>query len=72
MNKKEKKSDELLMRVFKLISTSHFNDHKLSPDYLGDFVFPRGLGEDVSDWVRNYHNEYYKLKENGNSKHKSA
>jgi hypothetical protein len=70
MNKKEKTGDELLMRVFKLVSTSHFNDHKLSPNYLEDFIFPRGLGEDVSNWVRNYHNEYYKLKENGNSKDK--
>lgn len=63
MNKKENKSDELLIRVFKLICESHFKDHKLVPWYLEDFKFPRGLGDDISNWIRNYHNNYYKLKE---------
>jgi hypothetical protein len=60
--KKINKADELLKRIFKMISYSHFGDHKLSPSYLADIRFDRGVGEDVASWVQAYHPEYYQLK----------
>lgn len=64
MNKKESKADELLIRVFKIIAESHFKDHKMSPRYCNDISFrDRSLGDDISQWIENYHYGYYKLKE---------
>lgn len=64
--KKSNKADELLKRVFKMIAESHFKDHKMNPHYCGVFQFPRGLGDDVANYVQAYHQEYYfnKRKEN--------
>ena len=51
-NKKEKRADELLKRVFKIIYESHFTDHKMSPSYMkNNDLRDRGLGEDISSWI---------------------
>jgi len=62
-NKEEKKVQILLKRVFKLIAESHFKDHKLIPWYCSSVKFPRGLGDDIADYVQRTDNDYYhKLK----------
>lgn len=62
--KKFNRASELLKRVFKMIADSHFGDHKMSPSYIDNFRFDRGLGEDIAGWVQAYHREYYKSKRN--------
>jgi hypothetical protein len=53
------KEEEIILRVFALIKESHFNDHKMVPDYLRDFRFRRNLGGDIGNYVQAKFPEYY-------------
>jgi hypothetical protein len=47
------KANELLRRVYGVIEMSHLNDHKLNPNYCGDFRFTRSLGEGIFNHLQN-------------------
>jgi hypothetical protein len=61
--RKQTKEEVLLRRVFKLISHSHFYDHKLSREYLEAVKFPRGLGRDIADFIQGRDPDYYRQRE---------
>ena len=48
----ETKEQLLIRRVFNLIAESHFQDHKMIPHYCNQVHFPRGLGDDISNYVQ--------------------
>ena len=56
------KESELLKRVFKQISRSHFRDHKLIRNYCTPISFDRSLGDDIAEYIKNIDNEYYEKK----------
>lgn len=62
--KKQKKADEIIKRIFKEIAKSHFNDHKMIAFYCNNVRFPRNLGDDIANWVQAYHPEDYHNKRN--------
>ena len=55
----ETKEQVLIRRVFKFIHESHFNDHKMVPNYVRLVKFPRGLGDDISNYVQGRNPSYY-------------
>jgi hypothetical protein len=59
----EKKKDEMLCRVFKLIADSHLGDKKMIRDYCGKVSFPRSLGDDVAGFVRSQYPDVYSKSE---------
>lgn len=59
---KHDKRDELLLRVFKLISDSHFGDHKMNNHYCRSIHFDRSLGDDISNYMQGTNPEYYHKK----------
>lgn len=61
MNAKNK-SDELLIRVFKMILDSHFRDYKLSKEYCTPIKFDRSVGEDIADYIQGHYPAYYHSK----------
>ena len=68
--KKQKKADEIIKRMFKKIFKSHFNDHKMIVHYCNNVQFPRSLGDDIANWIQAYYPEdYYKKRDIADLKH---
>lgn len=59
MDKNETQEQILIRRVFNHIAESHFNDHKMSPHYCNIEAFPRGLGDDIANYVQAHNPEMY-------------
>jgi hypothetical protein len=59
MNVPNTKEYELLLRVFKLIAGSHFNDHKMISTYCNKIDFDRNLGDDIANYMQSRDPEYY-------------
>lgn len=50
--KETAKTMELLRRVYNLIEMSHLNDGKMNRTYLTPVNFPRGLGDDIFNYLQ--------------------
>ena len=51
-DKETAKTMELLRRVYNLIEMSHLNDGKMNRTYLTPVNFPRGLGDDIFNYLQ--------------------
>lgn len=43
---------ELLRRVYNAVEMCHLTDYKLSVNYVKDINFPRGLGDDIFNYLK--------------------
>lgn len=57
--KPKSREEEIILRVFALIKSSHFHDFKMNTHYMEPIRFPRGLGGEISDFVQAKLPEYY-------------
>lgn len=53
------KEHALLLRVFKLLKTAHYLDHKCVKNYIVPVRIDRQLGGEIGNWVQSHYGKFY-------------